>query len=126
MDANERQSDTADGPILRSESYEGQADMNWLRKMTVGRRCDQKTLPQYFLAQPDGQHGLRPCAAVAAQFSSSLSASISVNKWFQKDRPFPFFFSLCVLCAFVVKVWVLKPELTTKSKLPITARSTTA
>jgi hypothetical protein len=71
--------------------------MNWLRKTTVGRRCDQKTLPQRFLAQPDSQHGLRLCATVAAQFSSSLSAPISVNKWFQKDRSFPFCFSLCVL-----------------------------
>jgi hypothetical protein len=44
----------------------------------VGRRCDQKTLPQRFLAQPDGLHGLRPCAAVAAQFSSSLFALIRV------------------------------------------------
>ena len=52
------------------------SDMNWLRKTTVGRRCDQNTLPQRFLAQPDGLHGLRPCAAVAAQFSSSLFAFI--------------------------------------------------
>jgi hypothetical protein len=52
------------------------ADMNWLRKNSVGRRCDQKTLQQRFLAQPDGQHGLRPCAALAAQFSSSLFAFI--------------------------------------------------
>ena len=66
-------------PLLRSESYEGQADMNWLRKTTVGRRCDQKTLSQRFLAQPDGQHGLRQCAAVAAQFSSSLLVPISVH-----------------------------------------------
>jgi hypothetical protein len=47
------------------------SDVSGLRKTTVGRRCDQKTLPQRFLAQPDGQHGLRPCAALAAQFSSS-------------------------------------------------------
>jgi hypothetical protein len=47
------------------------ADISRLRKTTVGRRCDQKTLLQRFLAQPDGQHGLRPCAALAAQFSSS-------------------------------------------------------
>jgi hypothetical protein len=52
------------------------ADMNWLRKNAVGRLCDQKTLQQRFLVQPDGQHGLRPCAALAAQFSSSLFASI--------------------------------------------------
>jgi hypothetical protein len=57
------------------------ADMNWLRKTTVGRRCDQKALPQRFLAQPDGQHGLRPCAANAAQFSSSLSVIISAYQW---------------------------------------------
>jgi len=50
--------------------------MNWLRKTTVGRRCDQKTLLLRFLAQPDGQHGLRPCAAPAAQFSSSPFAFI--------------------------------------------------
>ena len=71
--------------------------MNWLRKTTVGRRCDQKTLLQRFLAQPDGPDGLRPCAANAAQFSSSQSVPISVNKWFQKNRLFPFRFSLCVL-----------------------------
>src|ERR1039458_8203524 len=51
--------------------------MNWLRKTTVGRRCDQKALPQRFLAQPDGLHGLRPCAALVAQFSSSLFPSAS-------------------------------------------------
>jgi hypothetical protein len=49
------------------------ADTGRLRKTTVGCRCDQKTIPQRFLAQPDSQHGLRPCAAEAAQFSSSLS-----------------------------------------------------
>jgi hypothetical protein len=59
--------------------YEGQADMNWLWKTTVGRRCGRKTLPQRFLAQPDGQNGLRPCAAVTAEFSSSLFALISVH-----------------------------------------------
>jgi hypothetical protein len=76
MDANRiPRTDT----LLRSESYEGQADMNWLRKTTVGRRCDQKTLPQRFLSQPDGLHSLRPCAAVAAQLFSSLFASIRVN-----------------------------------------------
>jgi hypothetical protein len=28
-----------------------------LLKNSAGRRCDQKALPQCFLAQPDGQHG---------------------------------------------------------------------
>jgi hypothetical protein len=67
------------------------ADMNWLRKTTVGRRCDQKTLRQRFLAQPDGQHGLRPCAANAAQFSSSppKSVLISVHKWLKCMNPNP-------------------------------------
>jgi len=55
------------------------ADIDWLRKNSAGRRCDQKTLQQRFLAQPDGLHGLRPCAALAAQFSSSRSASICVH-----------------------------------------------
>ncbi|HXC02259.1 MAG TPA: hypothetical protein VNU49_06370 [Opitutaceae bacterium] len=44
------------------------ADRNKLLKNFAGRRCDQKTLRQRFLAQPDGQHGLGPCAAQAAQF----------------------------------------------------------
>jgi hypothetical protein len=69
--------------------------MTRLRKTTVGRRCDQKTLPQRFLAQPDGQHGLRPCAANAAQFSSSLFAFIRVHsrlkhlghQWFECMDP---------------------------------------
>jgi hypothetical protein len=57
------------------------ADIDWLRKNSAGRRCDQKTLQQRFLAQPDGLHGLRPCAALAAQFPSSLSVLISANQW---------------------------------------------
>jgi hypothetical protein len=47
------------------------ADMNWLRKTTVGRRCDQETLPQRFLAQPDGLYGLRPCAAQQHSFPAA-------------------------------------------------------
>jgi hypothetical protein len=39
----------------------------------------QKTPLQRFLSQPDGLHGLRPCAAVAAQFSSSQLVPISVH-----------------------------------------------
>jgi hypothetical protein len=50
--------------------------MNWLWKTAIGHRCDQKTLPQRFLAQLDGLHGLRPCAANAAQFSSSPFPSV--------------------------------------------------
>jgi hypothetical protein len=71
-------------------------DMNWLRKTTVGRCCDQKTLPQRFLAQPDGLHGLRLCAAVAAQFSSSLFALISVHSRL-KISVVRMYGSLCVL-----------------------------
>jgi hypothetical protein len=51
--------------------------MNWLRKNFAVRSCDQETLPQHFLAQPDGQHGLRPCAALAAQFFRNLLVLIS-------------------------------------------------
>jgi hypothetical protein len=47
------------------------------RKTTLGRRCDQKTLQQRFLAQPDGPHGLRPCAANEAQFFSSQSVPVT-------------------------------------------------
>jgi hypothetical protein len=44
------------------------ADMTRLLKNSVGRRCEQKALQQRFCLQPDGQHGLGPCAAPAAQF----------------------------------------------------------
>jgi hypothetical protein len=47
---------------------------NRLWKNFTGRRCEQETLQQRFLAQPDGLHGLGPCAAFAAQFFISLSA----------------------------------------------------
>jgi hypothetical protein len=78
------------------------ADMNWLRKTTVARRCDQKTLRQRFLAQPDGQHGLRPCAANAAPFSSSQSVIISAHQWLKKSVV-RMYGSLCVLCDLRVK-----------------------
>jgi hypothetical protein len=64
------------------------SDVSRLRKTTVGSRCDQKTLLQRFLAQPDGQHGLRPCAANAAQFSSSQF----LVSWFPNKNA-----SLCAL-----------------------------
>jgi len=83
------------------------ADMNWLRKTTVGRRCDQKTLRQRFLAQPDGQHGLRPCAANAAQFSSSLSVSISANKWL-KNLNHPWFECMDPSAAFATFVFKIR------------------
>jgi hypothetical protein len=44
-----------------------------LLKNSAGRRCGQKALQKRFLAQPDGQHGLGPCAALAAQFFTSHS-----------------------------------------------------
>jgi len=70
--------------------------MNWLWNTTVGRRCDQKTLPQRFLAQPAGENGLRPCAAVAAQFSSSPFALIRVHSRL-KISVVRLYGSLCVL-----------------------------
>jgi hypothetical protein len=48
------------------------ADISKLLKDSAGRRCEQKALRQCFLAQPDGQYGLWPCAALAAQVSGSL------------------------------------------------------
>jgi hypothetical protein len=50
--------------------------MNWLRKNSAGRRCDQKALPQCFLAQPDGQHGLRRVLR-STVFSSQLAPARS-------------------------------------------------
>jgi hypothetical protein len=59
---------------------------NKLLKNLAGRLCDQKMLPQRFLAQPDGLHGLGPCAALAAQFFISLliSAFICVHLRLEK------------------------------------------
>jgi hypothetical protein len=52
---------------------------NRLWKNFTGRRCEQEALQQRFLAQPDGQHGLGPCAAFAAQFFISLLISAPIR-----------------------------------------------
>jgi hypothetical protein len=52
-------------------------DMNWLRKNSAGRRCDQETLPQRFLAQPDGLHAVRRVLRSQHSFSIiSLTGSL--------------------------------------------------
>jgi hypothetical protein len=53
------------------------ADICRLRQTTVGRRCDQKTLPQRFLAQSDGLHGVRRVLRSQHSFPAALSLIIS-------------------------------------------------
>jgi hypothetical protein len=43
---------------------------NRLRKNSAGRCCEQETLRQRFLAQPDGQHGLRRVLRSQHSFSA--------------------------------------------------------
>jgi hypothetical protein len=66
----------------RSSLAGNQEARNWLRENFAGRRCDQETLRQCFLAQPDGHH-----AVALAKAGPS-----AVKKVF-----------LCALCSFVAK-----------------------
>jgi hypothetical protein len=52
---------------------------NRLRKNFAGRRCDQKALPQCFLAQPDGLHAVRRVLRSSTVFHSSLLISASIR-----------------------------------------------
>jgi len=47
------------------------ADMQRLLKNFAGRRCEQKALPQRFLAQPDGLHCLGSVLRSQHSFSSA-------------------------------------------------------
>jgi hypothetical protein len=54
-----------------------------LRKNFAGRRCEQETLRQRFLAQPDGQHGLRRVLRSQHSFLAAIcvySRSSAVKK----------------------------------------------
>jgi hypothetical protein len=46
-------------------------DIRRLLKNFAGRRCDQETLRQRFLAQPDGQHGVAVCCVRSTVFQQS-------------------------------------------------------
>jgi hypothetical protein len=55
------------------------ADMNCLLKNSAGRRCEQETLPQRFLAQPDGLHAVRRVLRSQHSFSTSLKISVRIR-----------------------------------------------